>query len=171
MANVEPHVSRLKGFEDEMMAFRAKGETVELYVESGVELPSLNASGHGDFRGLLAASNRLLRRSPTAIFCSTSQAALQLLAAIETGGKMKHGAARPAVSIVSGDDVPLLEAKGIDCVPYRGDHLARLAMEAVIRLIDNPSDSAAQQGQTLAIGNLTYRGSLKRRLPTGRSTA
>lgn len=170
LPNMEPHVSRRKGFEAVITEFRAKGETIELNVESGVEVPPVSTSGHTDFRGLLAASARLLRRSPTAVFCSTSQAALQLLVAMEIGRKMKHSDSRPAISIVSGDDVPLLEAKGIDCVPYRGDHLARLAMEMVIRLLENPSDTAAQDGQTIEIGDVTYRGSLKRRPPTGRSS-
>jgi len=171
LANVEPHVSRLKGFQDAIKDSTTSRETIELNIEVGVELPPGSASGHADFRGLLAASVRLLDRSPTAIFCSTSQAALQLLTVMEKRAKRKSGDPRPAISIVSGDDVPLLEAKGIDCMPYQGDHLARLAMEAVIRLIDNPFDSAAQQGQTIAMGNLTYRGSLKRRPPTGRSTS
>jgi len=163
--NREPHTAREKGFVDEVTAFNQRpGEAVTLIVEYGAELPPGRSASDDDFRGLKQAAIRLLYQEPSAIFCSTSQAALQLLAAmdsIEGQQKLEPGAIRRAVSILSGDDVPILAARGIDCILYRGDDLARHAMNMLTRLIDDPSDRASQGSHRLDIDNVASRGSLK----------
>jgi len=157
-----PHVLRKQGFEHAAAAFaRTHDESVDIVTASGVDIPAPKTARDPISRGLKEEARSLLTRrppstAPTAVFCGSSEAALALLAALDVRqertdshsglGAPRRTPVRRPLSIVAGDDVPILAAAHIDAIAYRANVLAERAMTMVIRLIDEPGRIPAPRG-------------------------